>query len=56
MNELRTTCGGHDLDGLRDRTQRLASLTDDFAARRMDRAVQRALAGQSIDGVLNASH
>jgi molecular chaperone HscA len=56
MNDLRTTCGGHDLDGLRDRTQALSALTDEFAAKRMDRAVQRALAGQSIDGVLNASH
>jgi molecular chaperone HscA len=52
MDELRTFCGGSDLDGLRDRTKALGALTDDFAARRMDRAVQRALAGQKIDGVL----
>jgi molecular chaperone HscA len=53
MDQLRTTCGGQDLDLLRDRTKALGELTDQFAARRMDRAVQRALAGQSIHGVLN---
>lgn len=52
MDELRAFCGGNDLDGLRDRTKALGELTDSFAARRMDRAVQRALAGQKIDGVL----
>jgi molecular chaperone HscA len=52
VDELRRVCGGTDLDGLRDRTKDLGTLTDDFAARRMDRAVQRALAGQTIDGVL----
>lgn len=57
MDQLRSTCGGQDLDLLRDRTKALGSLTDQFAARRMDRAVQRALAGQSIHGVMkNASH
>lgn len=57
MEQLRTTCGGTNLDDLRDRTKRLGSLTDDFAARRMDRAVQRALAGQSIHGVIDdAAH
>lgn len=53
MDLLRTTCGGKDLDSLTDRTKQLAALTDDFAARRMDRAVQRALAGQSIDKIVN---
>ena len=57
VDKLHATCGGHDLDLLRDRTKALGSLTDQFAARRMDRAVQRALAGQSIHGVMNnASH
>lgn len=57
MEQLRSTCGGTDLDDLRERTRRLGSLTDDFAARRMDRAVQRALAGQSIHGVIDdAAH
>jgi len=57
MDQLRTTCGSQDLELLRDRTKALGSLTDQFAARRMDRAVQRALAGQSIHGVMNnASH
>lgn len=56
VDELRGVCGGSDLDELRDRTKALGELTDEFAARRMDRAVQRALAGQKIDGVLqNAS-
>lgn len=49
---LRTTCGGQDLDLLRARTKALSEVSDPFAARRMDRAVQRALAGQSITGVL----
>ncbi len=52
VETLRGVCGGSDLDGLRDRTKALGNLTDEFAARRMDRAVQRALAGQKIDGVL----
>lgn len=49
---LRTTCGGQDIDQLRARTKALSEISDPFAARRMDRAVQRALAGQSITGVL----
>jgi molecular chaperone HscA len=57
IDDLRSVCGGTDTDGLRDRTKALADITDDFAARRMDRAVQRALAGQSIDGVMDrATH
>ncbi len=57
MEQLRTTCGGTNLDDLRELTKRLGGLTDDFAARRMDRAVQRALAGQSIHGVIDdAAH
>lgn len=57
LDALRQSCGGADLDRLRDRTKQLTVLTEEFAARRMDRAVQRALAGQSIDGVLNnATH
>jgi molecular chaperone HscA len=57
IEQLRTTCGGQDLDLLRARTKVLSEMSDPFAARRMDRAVQRALAGQSITGVLkNAEH
>lgn len=57
IDQLRTTCGGQDLDLLRARTKALSEMSDPFAARRMDRAVQRALAGQSITGVLkNAEH
>ena len=52
VEELRGVCGGSDSESLRDRTKALGELTDEFAARRMDRAVQRALAGQKIDGVL----
>jgi molecular chaperone HscA len=52
MDQLRSTCGGQDLDLLQDRTKALGAITDQFAARRMDRAVQRALAGQSIHGVM----
>lgn len=57
VDRLRTSCGGTDLEALRDRTHALSEATESFAARRMDRAVQRALSGQSIDGVLNnATH
>jgi molecular chaperone HscA len=57
IDQLRTICGGQDLDLLRTRTKALSEMSDPFAARRMDRAVQRALAGQSITGVLkNAEH
>ncbi len=57
IEQLRTTCGGQDLDLLSARTKALSEMSDPFAARRMDRAVQRALAGQSITGVLkNAEH
>jgi len=57
VDRLRTSCGGTDLQALRDRTHALSEVTESFAARRMDRAVQRALSGQSIDGVLNnAAH
>lgn len=55
IDALRQTCGGSDMDALRERTQQLGSMTDEFAARRMDRAVQKALAGQTIDGVLNSA-
>lgn len=55
IEALRQTCGGSDIDALRERTQQLGSMTDEFAARRMDRAVQKALAGQTIDGVLNSA-
>ena len=49
IDRLRGSCGGKNLDSLRDRTADLSRITDDFAARRMDRAVQRALTGQSIN-------
>lgn len=38
-------------DALTAATSRLQKDTEDFAALRMDRAIQRALAGQSIDGL-----
>jgi molecular chaperone HscA len=52
MDRLRATCGGKGLDELRDHTAALSALTDDFAARRMDRAVQRALTGQSVHKII----
>lgn len=52
IDALRSSCGGSDLDLLRDRTKQLSLVTDGFAARRMDRAVQRALSGRSIHGVI----
>jgi molecular chaperone HscA len=53
MDALRHSCGGAQTEELGERTRHLAQLTDDFAARRMDRAVQRALAGRQILGVLD---
>jgi molecular chaperone HscA len=53
MDALRFSCGGTQTEELCERTRHLAELTDDFAARRMDRAVQRALAGRQILGVLD---
>ncbi len=38
-------------DALEASTQALQKATEDFAAQRMDRAIQRALAGKSIDGL-----
>jgi molecular chaperone HscA len=55
MDRLRSTCGGQALDQLRDHTAALSGMTDDFAARRMDRAVQRALTGQSIHNIQNTN-
>ncbi len=48
MNTCRGLCGGQDLEPLRLATELLSALSDPFAARRMDRAVSKALSGQSI--------
>ncbi|MDD4885937.1 MAG: Hsp70 family protein, partial [Thiomonas sp.] len=40
---------GADIDQIRNATEALTRLTDAFAARRMNRSIQRALAGQSVD-------
>jgi len=39
------------LDEVRDAVKALSTATDDFAARRMDRSIRRALAGKSLDEI-----
>lgn len=48
MNTCRGLCGSQDPEPLRLATELLSALSDPFAARRMDRAVSKALSGQSI--------
>jgi len=38
-----------DVDAVRDAVQALSSATEDFAARRMDRSIRKALAGRKLD-------
>ena len=40
-----------DLDAVRQAVKALSSATDEFAARRMDRSIRRALAGKSLDEI-----
>ncbi len=51
IEALTRTLSSNDADAIRAATQRLIAVTDPFAARRMDRAVQRALAGQKLEAV-----
>ncbi len=42
---------GGDIDQIRNATEALTRQTDTFAARRMNRSIQRALSGQSVDRI-----
>lgn len=48
IHQLITELSEHDAQWIRDKTQQLGQLTEDFAARRMDRNIRRALQGQNI--------
>jgi molecular chaperone HscA len=52
LRELSGLLQSEDAEALRAATSRLADETEEFAARRMNRSVQRALAGSHVDDVL----
>lgn len=50
--KLRRTAEGSDADAVKAVVDALARGTEDFAARRMDRSIRRALAGRRVDDVI----
>ncbi|KVT34981.1 Fe-S protein assembly chaperone HscA [Burkholderia ubonensis] len=48
---LRTVAQGDDADAIEAATKALAEGTDEFAARRMDKSIKRALAGRRLDEI-----
>ncbi len=48
---LRALAGGEDTDAIEAATKALAEGTDEFAARRMDKSIRRALAGRKLDEI-----
>ena len=51
INALTQTVQNGDAETIRNATAALAHSTDDFAARRMDRNIQRALTGQKVEDI-----
>ena len=51
IEQVRLKAQGDDADAIRDAVSALASGTDEFAARRMDRSVRIALTGKTLDQV-----
>jgi molecular chaperone HscA len=51
MRELKSAAQGDDPRAIESRISALAHGTEDFAARRMDRAVRQALAGRRLDEI-----
>ena len=51
LKTLRTLAEGHDLRAIENGIEALGHLTEDFAARRMDEGIRRALTGKTIEGV-----
>ena len=51
INALTQTIQNGDAEAIRNATAALAHSTDDFAARRMDRNIQRALTGQKVEDI-----
>ncbi len=51
MADLAQAMRGDDAAAIADTTERLARVTEPFAAQRMNRSIQRALAGRSVDSL-----
>ncbi|MGN4150281.1 Fe-S protein assembly chaperone HscA [Burkholderia gladioli] len=51
ITKLRALAGGEDTDAIDAATKALAEGTDEFAARRMDKNIRRALAGRKLDEI-----
>ena len=52
LAELDTVRQGSDTDAVKKAIDAVGAATEDFAARRMDRSIRRALEGKSVDDVL----
>ncbi|MBL8442791.1 MAG: Fe-S protein assembly chaperone HscA [Zoogloeaceae bacterium] len=51
MDALRVLCAGQDHRAIKQAAAALSRATDDFAARRMDQGIRKALAGQRVDEI-----
>ena len=51
LNEAAVAMASEDLDDVRAAVKALSAATDEFAARRMDRSIRKALAGKSLDEI-----
>lgn len=51
ISKLQTNLSSHTAEQIRAATTALAQATDDFAAKRMNRNIQRALTGQSVENL-----
>ena len=51
MDKMRTVVAGGQTEAIRLETKALSEASDDFAARRMNREIRRALQGQSVDAL-----
>lgn len=51
LAQLRATVAGSDADAIDAATHSLAALTDEFAARRMDKSIRQALRGRKLDEI-----
>jgi molecular chaperone HscA len=51
LDALHTLCQGADSQAIKNGTEALNHATEDFAAKRMDASVQKALAGKNLDSL-----
>ena len=51
MDKMRTVVAGGQTEAIRLETKALSEASDEFAARRMNREIRRALQGQSVDAL-----